>query len=415
MVTYTAWGFDFAYGNGITVAELQAQGCQFVCRYLSGTPGSGKDIAAQEIKNYKAGGIAIVLNWETSGQETSQAQGVSDAQAAQAELNTLASQSGFSEIASAPVIFSCDTDPNSTVEADAVAYMRGVNSVLGLGRSGGYGGYGTIQALFNAGVITYGWQTYAWSDGEWDSRAQLQQWNNDYTVGPASVDQDRATADNYGQVQWVAPKPTLPAPDPASNTPYTLVDLGWTAVTGASNGYSMQIANSSKATTVFRTTTTSTSEEAVRLPSFGTYYWRVAAQATSSDAASPWSGWAEINASSAPAAVTADASGQAADASGQVQPAAAEPTLGVPDPVSNTPYALVDLGWTGIAGASNGYSVQIANSSKATTVYSTNTTATSLAAVRLPSFGTFYWRLAAHATSSENSSPWSGWAEINAS
>jgi hypothetical protein len=165
MTTYTAWGFDFSDGSGITAAQLIAQGCNFVCRYLSGTPGSGKDISSSEISNYKAAGINVVFNWETGGQEISEAQGVSDAQAAQSELNELASQSGVPAVASAPIIFSCDAAPDATVDADSVAYMQGVNSVIGLARSGGYGGYGAIQAMFNAGVITYGWQTYAcqWS------------------------------------------------------------------------------------------------------------------------------------------------------------------------------------------------------------------------------------------------------------
>jgi hypothetical protein len=211
MTTYTAWGFDFADGSGITAAQLIAQGCNFVCRYLSGTPGSGKDISSSEISNYKAAGINVVFNWETGGQEISEAQGVSDAQAAQSELNELASQSGVSAVASAPIIFSCDAAPDATVDADSVAYMRGVNSVIGLARSGGYGGYGAIQAMFNAGVITYGWQTYAWSGGMWDSRAQLQQYQNNVTVGSTSVDRDRATAADYGQCQWSVSAPPPPA------------------------------------------------------------------------------------------------------------------------------------------------------------------------------------------------------------
>lgn len=218
MTTYTAWGLDFAYGDGITVAELQANQCDFVCRYLSGNPNTGKDLSSTEIKNYKAGNINLVLNWETTGQELTEAQGVRDASSAIAEAEQLAIQSGVPAVGSAPIYFSCDTAPTPSVNQNATAYMRGVNSVIGLARSGGYGGYGTIQALFNAGVITYGWQTYAWSDNQWDPRAQLQQYQNSVTVGPATVDRDRATAADYGQVQWDTAQLTVavtPAPAPA--------------------------------------------------------------------------------------------------------------------------------------------------------------------------------------------------------
>lgn len=206
MTTYTAWGFDFAYGNGITTATLLANGCNFVCRYLSGTPGSGKDLSATEIENYKAAGINLVLNWETDGLMPSESTGVSAAQAAQAEAGTLASQSGVPAVAAAPIIFSADFDPTGNT-AGIIAYMTGVASVLGHSRTGLYGGYAGIQAYFNANIGQYGWQTYAWSNGLWDGRAQLQQWNNNVTVGPTQVDQDRATATDYGQVEWSTPPP----------------------------------------------------------------------------------------------------------------------------------------------------------------------------------------------------------------
>jgi len=32
-----------------------------------------------------------------------------------------------------------------------------------------------MQRLFDDGKIAYGWQTYAWSYGNWDGRAQLRQ------------------------------------------------------------------------------------------------------------------------------------------------------------------------------------------------------------------------------------------------
>lgn len=203
VTTYTAWGFDYAYGNGITTTTLLANGCNFVCRYLSGHPGSGKDISAKEIQNYQAAGINVVLNWETDGQMPSEPAGAAAARAAQAEANTLASESRIPAVADAPVIFSADFDPTGNT-AGIIAYMNGVASVLGHSRTGLYAGYAGIQAYFNAGIGQYGWQTCAWSKGLWDGRAQLQQWNVNVNVSPAQVDQDRATANDYGQVEWNA-------------------------------------------------------------------------------------------------------------------------------------------------------------------------------------------------------------------
>ena len=56
-----------------------------------------------------------------------------------------------------------------------------------------------VQRLFNAGKITWGWQTYAWSGGQWDSRAQLRQVQNGMTVDGAACDRDEAWASDFGQ------------------------------------------------------------------------------------------------------------------------------------------------------------------------------------------------------------------------
>ena len=227
MTKYVAWGFDYAFGDGITVAELEKAGCEFVCRYLSGTPGSGKNISAQEILNYYRAGINVVFNWETTGLETNRAQGISEARGAQAELDRLAAElvalkappALVAAVKVAPVIFSLDTAPTGNVIPGAEEYQNGVVSVLGIKRSGGYGGYEWINTAFDLKLITYGWQTYAWSDNEWAPRAQLQQWHNGYIEGPAQVDQDRTTTSDYGQCMWHAPAPPAPKPAPAPKPP----------------------------------------------------------------------------------------------------------------------------------------------------------------------------------------------------
>jgi hypothetical protein len=89
-------------------------------------------------------------------------------------------------------------------------YFRGVNSVLGKALTGAYGSYAVIKALFDMGLIAFGWQTYAWSGGLWDPRAHLQQYSNDHHVAGVSCDFDRANAADFGQWQVGQKKPQPP-------------------------------------------------------------------------------------------------------------------------------------------------------------------------------------------------------------
>jgi hypothetical protein len=200
-----AWGIDYSFGSGITVAQLQANKVEFVCRYLSG--GHAKDINLLELTNLRAGKIDVVLNWETSGAELGFAAGAADATAAIGEATAL----GFPM---APIIFSpWDANPAGYIPG-ILDYMRGVVSVRGKLLSGLYQGYPAIKAYFDAGIGKYGWQTYAWSNGAWDPRAQLQQYQNNVTMGPATVDRDRAMATDFGQVRVFVPPPPPPLPPP---------------------------------------------------------------------------------------------------------------------------------------------------------------------------------------------------------
>jgi hypothetical protein len=106
------------------------------------------------------------------------------------------------------VYFAVDYD--TTVGPHIRAYFKAIAAVVGLKRVGAYGSYRVIKALFDEGLITYGWQTYAWSGGKWDPRAQIQQYSNNETIGGASVDYDRAMHADYGQ--W--PAAGTPAPKP---------------------------------------------------------------------------------------------------------------------------------------------------------------------------------------------------------
>lgn len=200
-------GIDFSFGNGLTVAEMKKAGVQFVCRYLS-TPGNPKNISKAELDNYLAAGIQVIFVFETTGTDmTSISNGISDAKLAQEQLNALGA-------ATAPVFFAAD----ESQEPDLTGYLAGARTVLGHDRLGIYGGLGSVKQAFDSKLVTYGWQTYAWSGGSWDDRALLRQYMNGVKLGPADIDLDEAgywnspkvltTHDDYGQ--WPRPSVTPP-------------------------------------------------------------------------------------------------------------------------------------------------------------------------------------------------------------
>lgn len=184
-----ASGIDYAWTH-VPIKALQNYGADFVCRYVSNDP--AKDESLAEANALAAAGIWSVLVYETTARRASGSvsDGISDATKALARCRAL------NVPADRPVYFAVDYDANP---ADVVNYFRGVLSVLGEKRTGVYAGYKVVKYLFDHGLIGWAWQTYAWSDGKWDSRAQLQQYKNDIKVGGVDCDADRATAEDYGQ------------------------------------------------------------------------------------------------------------------------------------------------------------------------------------------------------------------------
>ncbi len=210
-------GMDAA--AAVSPAVARQLGAQFVARYLAPYPSQAwKLITPDELRALRDAGIPVVFNWESDGTPgNGWGTGVDAAQQAQALLNDRAAALGDPSIAQAPVIFTfADVDVAQANIPTLIDAHNGAASVLGLGRCGGYGGIGAITALFDAGAITFGWQTYAWSGGRWDSRAQLRQCANSLADG-VPHDYDEAWADDYGQ--W-------PRPNAAPATPTATPVLG---------------------------------------------------------------------------------------------------------------------------------------------------------------------------------------------
>jgi len=224
-----ALGVDYAWSRPSSPQDLRAAGYTFVARYLSYDT-TGKNLTAAEAQSLFSAGIDVVANWEWDATDAldGYSTGVNDATEAQA----LAQACGMP--GDRPIYFSVDFDATPQQQSAIDSYFDGVASVIGLSRVGAYGGYYVIQRLFDDGKIKWGWQTYAWSGGQWDSRAQLWQIQNGATVAGASCDIDQAEADDFGQ--WGPGAPTSGASQPAEGSQAFLYPDQQHYVTNDGNG-----------------------------------------------------------------------------------------------------------------------------------------------------------------------------------
>lgn len=185
------FGIDLAWGT-ISNAALKDAGVTFVCRYLSHDP--TKNLTKAEALRYAKADIDSVLVWETTAEraKSNRAVGVNDAREAQRQARICGMPTGR------PIYFAVDFEGTLGEVRD---YFTGVESVLGRAGTGCYGSYTVIAGLFDAGLIGFGWQTYAWSNGLWDHRAQLQQYSNGHILAGVGIDYDRSVHVDFGQWQ----------------------------------------------------------------------------------------------------------------------------------------------------------------------------------------------------------------------
>jgi hypothetical protein len=115
---------------------------------------------------------------------------------------------------SAPIFFSIDEDIDAdTWKSVAVQWLRGINSVLGVERTGVYGHAGVCawaiadNAIGHSTTAGYrwAWQTRAWSNGEREPAAVLYQRvivtasDPGISLGGTHVDEDDILAADFGQ------------------------------------------------------------------------------------------------------------------------------------------------------------------------------------------------------------------------
>src|ERR1700759_4143803 len=210
---------DFAERR-IAPNEIKSAGYAGVVNYVSESrPGANfeaKPITREYADALRAAGLHIVSNfqygkpgWPTPSDFTRGSDGgVADAQTAM-RLHAAAGGSG-----SAPIFFSVDDDIDQNAwNSLAVNWFRGINSVLGVQRTGIYGHFQACGWAIRDGVIghsstagyRWAWQTRSWSHGQREPAAVLYQEvvNTPSSPGPLlggiNVDVDEVLAADYGQ------------------------------------------------------------------------------------------------------------------------------------------------------------------------------------------------------------------------
>jgi len=177
--------------NGIdayaaTVEDAKSAKADFVIAYLGGVP--GKTLTKERALEYIQAGLHIVCVFETAADRAKDGQeaGIADARTAVVEMKAVGAPPFR------PVYFAVDID-TSPNPSEILPYFTGIHSVLGTRVAGAYGGIDTMNVLFEHGLIGWGYQTEAWSHGQWHPKAQLRQ------VGYGKVyDTDQAVAGDYG-------------------------------------------------------------------------------------------------------------------------------------------------------------------------------------------------------------------------
>lgn len=181
-------GVDYSFARP-DPKMLVSRGVKHVGRYLHD---SGKGLTRPEYDSLRAAGLEVWLIFERDGKELlgGFAAGKEAATIAEAQRTSLG-------LGAQPIYFNVDFDAPAADMPAILDALDGAASVIGLDRVGLYAGIKPIAAAFDAGKITWGFQTYAWSGGKWDPRAQLQQWSNGQWGG--TVDFTRAMVAEYGQ------------------------------------------------------------------------------------------------------------------------------------------------------------------------------------------------------------------------
>lgn len=204
------------------IDALRRAGMRFACRYV-GLGSAGKHLTRSEVLALSAAGIRVVLLAEADerGALGGRSRGATHAAIASKAAHAVGAPP------SAPIYFAVDFDAVDRQLGMIDAYLQGAASVIGRNRVGVYAEYDVVHHAFDRGLVGYACQTYAWSHGRWDNRAQLRQTHNAVRLGAGIVDLCTATVADYGG--WID------TPDPGIERETTMDDelrraihhIGW--------------------------------------------------------------------------------------------------------------------------------------------------------------------------------------------
>jgi hypothetical protein len=187
-----ATALDYSAGRP-SGAAVRAAGHAGVVRY-AGTAGRTKNITKAEYQDMDRNGVGVALVYENKAGDALLGRAAGSASASAIAMD--ARNIGFP--ATRPFYLAVDQDITTQMPT-VVEYFRGANNVLGVARTGAYGEADVLDALFAAGVITYGWQTAAWSKGRKAKKAHLFQRIGTAIVGGIGCDVNDILATDWGQ------------------------------------------------------------------------------------------------------------------------------------------------------------------------------------------------------------------------
>lgn len=188
------YGIDEAWAR-LTPDQVKATGKEFIVGYVSEDT-TGKNITREEVQTAHDAGLGVLLVYEysTTAVHGGASKGTVDATTGITHVRLLGNYPTGCALA-----FAVDenTSANPSVVDDYARAFTLKCHVEGF-RSMVYGGLATVKRCADLGLADLFWQTYAWSGGQWDSRATIRQIQNGVVIDGKDVDIDLAMVDDYG-------------------------------------------------------------------------------------------------------------------------------------------------------------------------------------------------------------------------
>jgi hypothetical protein len=209
--------------SALLTAGVTAAGRYIGWDSVAGFPSIGKNLTVTEARELIGAGIEIFLAFEYQPDAAANGttQGTKDGQLAKTQLAELEAPPDMCSYFAvdydipdyAPHLM--DTPVNALAKLGPVGkYFQAINALKFAYEVGAYGGYYAIKRLFDAGLITKGWQTIAWSGGHVDPRAVIYQVTATSPIvgGDIDIREHTATVADYGQWPRPSANPTTPPP-----------------------------------------------------------------------------------------------------------------------------------------------------------------------------------------------------------